>query len=340
MFCVKCGRDGETFGGLCIGCFLNGKELIALPHHIDIERCASCEEFRIHGQWFKKSLRKAAEDAAVDALEAIDGLRLVSVGTVSEEQDERNLTVKVDIIGTLGEHEVTAFAETTVRVKNGVCKKCSRQLGNYYEATIQIRSGTKELSDDLRDETVRYVRDRIEKISEENRQMFLTKVEEVQGGVDMLISTISLAKMLAKEMSDSYGTEVKESSKLIGKADNGTDMYRMTYLLRMPEYRSGDVVIFEGAPYKLSAISKGTGKLTRLGDFRTVPIRRTQMPEMKVHTARSDIMRATVISKSRGEIQILHPVTYATVDIRIPETANIGDTANVVDVDDTIFFVP
>jgi nonsense-mediated mRNA decay protein 3 len=165
-------------------------------------------------------------------------------------------------------------------------------------------------------------------------------VEEVPGGVDMLLSSISLSKMLAKEMSDSYGIEVKESSKLIGKAENGSDMYRMTYLLRMPEYRTGDVVMFEGMAHKLSGISKGTGKLTRLGDFRNLPIRRTQMAELKVHTSKNDLMKATVISKARGEIQILDPITYSTVDIRIPENDNIGDTVNIADIDDTLFYVP
>jgi nonsense-mediated mRNA decay protein 3 len=194
--------------------------------------------------------------------------------------------------------------------------------------------------DDIRDETVRYVRDRIENASSNNRQIFLTKVEEVQGGVDMLISSISVAKALAKELSDAYHAETKESSKLIGKTEGGSDMYRMTYLVRMPEYHINDVVIFEDVPYKLSSVSKSGGKLTNLGDFRITAIRRSDMRSLKVHLRYDETMSATVVSRSKGEIQILHPLNYSTIDIKVPEGITIGDTVNVAEVNETVFFVP
>ena len=340
MFCVKCGKEEETFNGLCIDCFLNGKEMITLPRYIDVERCASCEEFRIGGQWVKRTAKEAAEDAAICSIPAVDGMRAPSAGAMAEPLDEKNYSVKVDVSGEIAGRTVNALAETTVRIKNNVCQKCSRQLGNYYEATLQIRSGSKELSDDLRDETVRYVRDRIENMSSTNRQLFLTKVEEVQGGVDMLLSSISLAKTLAKELSDSYGAETKEAPKLIGKNADGTDMYRMTYLVRMPEYRLNDVVIFDEKAYKLSGIGKSNGRLTSLTDFRVSSVRRSQMCDLKVHTPYDKLMRATVVSRSKGEIQVLHPANYSTVDLRIPDDAEIGDTVSVADIDDTIFYVP
>ena len=340
MFCVRCGKEKETFDGLCIDCFLNGKRLISLPAHIDMERCANCEEFRISGQWVKKDAKDAIEDIALSQLSVIDGLRIISAGAFSSAQDERNFFVSVDADGELCGRIVKAEAETVVRIKNGVCQRCSRQLGNYYEATLQIRSGKKELDDEIRDDTVRYVRERIENMSSVNRQIFLTKVEEVPGGVDMLLSSISLGKALAKELSDAYGAETKESSKLIGKNDDGSDMYRMTYLVRMPEYHLNDVVMFEDKAYKLSSITKDNAKLTELGNFRVTSIRRSQMPSLKVHTRSEELMKATVVSRSKGEIQILHPRNYSTVDVTVPEDADIGDIADVADVDDVLFYVP
>ena len=340
MFCVKCGKEEETFDGLCIDCFLNGKELISAPHHVDLERCTSCEEFRMGKHWIERTVKKAVSDAAVDSLKAVDGLKIISVGARSKAQDERNFFVEMDVIGELIGNRVSSMTDTTVRIKNTVCQKCSRQLGNYYEATIQIRSGTKELNDGLRDETVRYIRSRVENLSADNRQFFITKVEEVQGGVDVLLSSISLAKMLAKELSDIYGAGSKESSKLVGKTPDGSDMYRMTYLVRMPEYHLNDIVLFEGRPYKLSVIGKGGAKIMRLGNFNITPIREAQMRSLKVHTKYDDIMKATVVSRSGKEIQVLHPISYSTVDLRIPEKADIGDVVDVAEVDDVLFFVP
>jgi len=340
MFCVKCGKEGETFDGLCIECFLNGKQLITMPHHVDLERCANCEEFRINGHWVATPLKEAVEDAALSSMAAIDGMRVVSAGVMTEEKDNRNFTVKADVDGKLKGHAVRSSAETIVRVKNNVCQRCSRQLGNYYEATIQIRAGSKELSDAHRDATVRYIRDRIENMAATNRGIFLTKVEEVQGGVDLYVSSTSLGRTLAKELSDAYGAETKESSKLIGKTEDGNDMYRMTYLVRMPEYHVNDVVIFEGEAYKLAGIGKGNGKLIKLSDLRESSIRRSQMSSLRVHTRFSEIIKATVVSRSENEIQILHPYNYSTVDVKIPKGAEIKDTADVAVIDGIVFFVP
>ena len=340
MFCVKCGKEEETFNGLCMECFLSGKELISAPHHVDLERCTSCEEFRVSGHWLQRTVKRAVADAATDSLSAIDGMRITSAGATSFKQDDRNYLVRMDVEGELKGTPVTARTETTVRIKNTVCQKCSRQLGNYYEATIQIRSGTKELGDDVRDETVRYITGRVENLSKENRQFFITKVQEVQGGVDILLSSISLAKALAKELTDNYCAEAKESSKLVGKTPDGSDMYRMTYLVRMPEYHLNDIVMFNGKAYKLSVVGKGGGKLVRLGNFAVMPIRRADMQSLKVHTKRSDIMKATVVSTSKKEIQVLHPVNYSTLDLRIPDKAEIGETADVAEVDGVLFFVP
>ena len=65
MFCVKCGEeDVETINGLCLNCFLDGRKLISMPHHVDLMRCANCEEFSVSDQWVKKTLEQAVEDIA------------------------------------------------------------------------------------------------------------------------------------------------------------------------------------------------------------------------------------------------------------------------------------
>jgi len=340
MFCVKCGKEETTFDGLCIDCFLDGKQLVSLPQYIDLERCTSCEEFHVGHRWLARETEEAAKDAVEHKLAVIPGMRVMSIGMLVTEQDEKNFLVNADVEGELLGNMVAAFCGTTVRIKNNVCQRCSRQLGNYYEATLQIRSGTKDLDDRIRDDTVRYVRDRIESMSSSNRQIFLTKVEEVPGGVDMLLSSISLGKALAKEIADMYGAETKEAAKLIGKTNDGNDMYRLTYLVRMPEYHLGDVVMHNGMPYKLSGVSKGNGKLISLGEFRETSIRSSDMHSLKVHTKKDDLMKATVVSRSKGEIQILHPLNYSTIDVKVPSDAAIDESVDIVDVDDVIFYVP
>ena len=47
-----------------------------------------------------------------------------------------------------------------------------------------------------------------------------------------------------------------------------------------------------------------------------------------------------MVSRSGAEIQVLDPSNYSTVDLRVPEGAEIGDTVAVVNIDDAWYYVP
>jgi nonsense-mediated mRNA decay protein 3 len=235
-----------------------------------------------------------------------------------------------------------AEGSTLVRVKNNVCKRCSRQLGNYYEATMQIRSGDKELPDALRDEIVRRIRDSVELQAKTNRQLFITKVQQVPGGVDIMLSSISLARSLTKDLVESYGAESKESASLVGQSSDGIDIYRLTYLVRFPAYHVGDVMEYKGKPYKLIGLNKSGGKLMSLTDFRETSVRKSEIQDMRILVKNSDKKEALVISRSGREIQVMHPTNYSTVDLRIPEDAEVteGGNVDVVQIEEELYYLP
>ena len=341
MFCVNCGKeDKDTIKGLCVDCFLDGRKMVELPHHIDLERCTNCEEYFVGGSWKQMELSDAAEDVTVDSMAVIRESVVTDVGTAFDKLDDRNFTVSLEVTTDTSGYVSMNNASTTVRLKNVVCKRCSRQLGNYYESTLQIRSGSKDLDNDIRDEIVRKVRDDIESAAKTNRQLFITKVEEVAGGVDILLSSISAGRTLARNLSDSYGGEYKESSKLVGMTDDGREMYRLTYLMRLPEYSVGDIVKSNNVLYKLTWIGKNGGKMIDLRNFRETAIRKSDLASVRVETKKNDLKEAMVISTSENEIQILHPTNFSTIDLRIPVNAEIGETVRIAMTDEEIFFIP
>ena len=343
MFCVKCGKDcEEQINGLCMECFLNGRKLMVLPHHVDLQRCTNCEEFNIRDRWTKISEEDAVQDAALTGMLIIPEAEVVSVGTMAQAQDDRTYEVKVEADLAIGSYIVSANSSTLVRVKNNVCKRCSRQLGNYYEATMQIRSGEKELPDSLRDEIVRRIRDSVELQAKTNRQLFITKVQQVPGGVDIMLSSISLARSLTKDLVESYGAESKESASLVGQSNDGIDIYRLTYLVRFPAYHTGDVLEYNGRPYKLTGLNKTGGKLLSLTDFRETSVRKSEIQDLRILVKHSDRKEALVLSRSGNEIQVMHPTNYSTVDLRIPKDAEPaeGGTVDVVQVEDELYYLP
>ena len=341
MFCVKCGaEDVETINGLCMECFLDGRKLISMPHHVDLMRCANCEEFSVSDQWVRKTLDQAVEDIALTTLSVIPEGKVISVGVMVEKQEEKTFVVHVQADVDVGGVVATDEDSVIVRLKNTVCKRCSRQLGSYYESIIQVRTGEKTLDDDLRDEVVRSVTASVETQSKTNRSLFISKVQEVPGGVDIYLSSISLGKTLTRELSETYGAEVKESSSLVGVSSDGQEVYRVTFLLRLPMYHVGDIILFKERPYKLTAVNKNGGKMTDLYDFRETSIKRFELSTVKVLFKAKDVREATVVSSSPKEIQVLHPTSFVTKDVRIPEGTEIGDTVRVVEIEDELLFIP
>ena len=340
-FCVKCGIDCEdTINGLCLECFLNGRELMKLPHHVDLQRCTNCEEYYIRERWIPMDEADAVEETAISGISIIAEGELISVGTFADKQDDRTFQVTIQADIGVGGRITDAECKTLVRLKNTVCKKCSRQLGNYYEATLQIRSGDKGLTDELRDETVRRVRDSVELQSKTNRGLFITKVQEVRGGVDIQLSSTSLARSLTKDLIEAYGAESQESASLVGQTSDGLDMYRLTFLVRLPSYHIGDILEMNGKPHLLSGLNKTGGRLTSLNDFRDTSARKNEIQAMKILAKVSDRKDAIVLTSTGTEVQVMHPTNYSTIDLRIPQDAEIGEIVQVVQIEDVLYYVP
>ena len=328
-FCVKCGRDcEESLDGLCIDCWLDGRKLTSLPHHVDLKVCTNCGEYEFGDRWLKRDRMVAVQDAAADALAVIRDAVPVALSTEAQEQDPYVYSVTVHTTCDVMGYEAEDDATTIVRIKNTVCRRCSRQLGSYYEAILQIRTGSGKLSPEDREETLAMVENSVARQAATNRSLFITKMEIVTGGVDVY------------QLADAYCAETKESPKLVGQTTDGQDMYRITYLVRLPEYHVGDVVLFQGHHCKLVRVNGNGGRVVDLNDFRERAVRRADMTSIKVYESAEDLKDATVISRSGSEIQVLHPDNYSTVDLRVPEGAEIGDSVKVVTIDDVLYMVP
>lgn len=340
-FCVECGCEcQESLDGLCIDCWLAGRRLVDLPHHVDLNVCANCREYEFGGRWVARDPLIAVQDAAADALLLVRGAELDSLSTELEEQDPRTFVVTVHAVCSVMGYPAEGEASTIVRVKNTVCRRCSRQLGSYYESILQIRSASGRLDDGSRNEALAMAESSVARQAASNRSLFITKMEIVPGGVDVYLSSIALGKSVSKEIADAFCAETKESPKLVGQTADGQDMYRLTYLVRLPDFKAGDVVVFQGRHCKLARVNGGGARVVDLADFRERSVRRADLALVKLYERASDLAEATVVSRSGSEIQVLDPASYATVDLRVPEGAEIGDAVRVTRIDDALYFVP
>lgn len=340
-FCVKCGKDcNDIINGLCIDCFLEGRQLVTVPHHVDLQVCTNCGEYRLRDEWLPMDKMKIIEDIAIEQLSIIREARVIEVGAAVEEQDPSNYLVHMQALLDVSDVQVEAEATVIVRIKNTVCKRCSRVLGSYYESILQIRTCCKDLPSDLKDEVLARIENYVDFQAKTNRDIFISKMELVTGGVDVYLSSIQLGKALAKTLVDSYSAETKEASKLVGQTRDGQEMYRLTYLVRLPDFHVGDVVSYDKRNYLLSKVSNAGGRITDLSTFKDRSIKRIEMNDLKVLIKAKDLTEANVISRSGREIQILNPRTFETTDMVIPEGSWAGETVKVADIEGTLYYIP
>jgi nonsense-mediated mRNA decay protein 3 len=339
-FCVRCGKEGRTYESLCKECFLANNRFTKVPDHVDLVQCYHCHEYLIRGRWQKVTLDEAIRDVARGALEVRRGAEVVRVRQDVHAADDYNFHVTLRVSLECSDLAVEEENKTIVRLKNGVCPRCSKIMGSYYESIIQIRGRERKLTEAQKERLVGTIQDKVQEAQEENREMFISKLEEVPGGVDAYLSSISLAKTISHDLADKYGAEVKESSTLVTQKE-GRDVYRVTFLVRLPSYLRGEVILHKGRPHLVTSITSSKTKLVDLRTHEPLLEGNMDLREARVVGKREDILEAVVLSESAKEVQVMHPRSYATVELRKPQGFKVeGETVRVLLYEEEIYLLP
>ena len=82
----------------------------------------------------------------------------------------------------------------------------------------------------------------------------ITRTVKYANGVDLYLTSQRFIKALGKKLRESFGGQLKISSKLHTKNRQGRELYRVNALFRLPKYKAGDVVSIRGDEVKLLRI--------------------------------------------------------------------------------------
>ena len=248
MKCASCGKESEWT--VCGRCLAKRESLVYLPPVITLIRCPKCKFFKVHGKFVNLEFNKALWDEIERRVR------------IHEEFIIKNFEIIGDghfytyiISGEVRNDNIEFNGNFEVRINKELCIKCSRESGGYYEAIIQLRADNRKLRKHEVDSTIKIIHEMLEK-EIENQKAFLTKVEERKEGFDFYLGDSKIAKKVARKISNLYGAKIVESKKLAGKRD-GVDFYRVTYLVRFPEFEKGDVVFERGRYILVTNVKKG-----------------------------------------------------------------------------------
>ncbi len=322
MQCPDCGTQVEELvEGSCPRCFPRRHDLARVPPTVDVLLCASCNAAKRGKNWEEpqgRSRDEMVERAVVDHVQIHKALSDTHVEVASSPQDDKNLAFDVMVEGVIGDVRLDALFETVARIKQGACTACSRQAGGYYNAVLQVRATDRDPTDEEREEAGGVVLRTIDELKENgNANSFITKQGKVRGGHDFFLSEVDVGKVVAKRVAKRFDASVKESPKLVGRSE-GKDVYRVTFLVRIPPYRSGDFVALKKDLYRVEDVNPRTLSMTALTTGRPTTVPRDQVLAKDVVAKKSDAKEMIVVSVVHDEALVLDPISNKTHELRLP----------------------
>jgi len=332
MLCVECGKREAKYDNLCEVCFLKKVRFTYLPPYMSITQCPHCGAIKFKGDWKRMSREDMFRELIlrnVEFLHHYDSFTL----EIEERESRGGAALHTIFKVRYKDLEVKEEHFSTVSINYESCTRCNRYFGNYFEAILQLR-GMREGEEEMVKE---FAYSRIEHYSQKNEKLFLTKEERRKEGIDLYLSDKREAKKIAKEICEKYGATLKESPQIAGRKD-GHDVYRVTYSVRLPEYREGDVVNIDETPYLVEHVSRNMISLLSLKDGRKkrMDVRRHRVGRV---VKKEDLEEAIVVYSQGANIQLLDK-NYRIIEAKTPFFHHNGDKVKIVRIEGEVFILP
>lgn len=321
VLCADCGKDvTATIHGSCAECFVQRTALLQAPDVVDVEFCAHCEARNIGKHWVDLDegapVAWGREDAVRERVVLHQRVQGAMVQFDERAQDDKNFVSHVTLEGDVDGVPVRSELDVLVRQKQGVCDRCSRMMGDFWAAIIQLRATDRGVTDDETERAHRIVGDELDRMrANGNRFAFLTKSGAMHGGWDYYLGDIEAARQVCRILKGRLGATVQESAKLVGRRE-GDDVYRVTFLVRVDLFANGDYAeVRDGRLVQVHAVNHGRAACTDL-----IRHEKTRIPEGELkRLGGSEIeQEAVLVSAVGADLQLLDPVTLRTVDVPRP----------------------
>ncbi|KYK28559.1 hypothetical protein AYK20_07100 [Thermoplasmatales archaeon SG8-52-1] len=341
MFCVECGREGKIFrDGSCLSCYLKTHTFTEAPETLDLTICPHCGSFKFKNTWYADHIGEILRKLIKSNFEISKDLENVDINTECKDTKE-GMSCKVFISGIIDGEQINEEHEILVRLNRTVCDVCSKRFGGYHEAIVQIRADNRKLKNDELEQIDISIKGLVEDLQAKgNRALFITDVAEEHGGLDYYISEKAAGLVIAKKVQEQFGGEIKQSSKNIGMKD-GKQVYRMTYLIRLPSYEKGIFIKLGNSFYQVVSFHGNKVKLFDLSNWiETNADVKTIQKASKI--GGEDLIKEMIlVSQKDDEVQVMDQKNYDIKVIKKPKPVSFDSkTIKIVNLEDRLFLLP
>ena len=321
--CPKCGRQCDKFfDSVCKDCFFENFKLFELPLVLHVRLCSGCGAYFHKSKWedfgnLEDTILKAVNNSLFIHSEAVD----VEVHLAPREVTPHIYVVRAEVDAVVRGEPTHAEAETEVRIQRTACDMCSRESGGYFEAIIQIRAAGRFPTEEEKKHCSAIVRETMENMRKKgDRLAFISYAQEQKEGIDLYMGSMNASRQVCRLIISELGGNFSESPKLVGMKD-GKNLYRITFAVRLPEFRSGDVIRFRGRVIQIRSSGKKVNGISLEDGSRYISTPEDLKGAEKIANI-ADAALTVLVSIEEHAILVLDPETYETVAIKKPVSFN------------------
>jgi len=318
-FCLVCGSEPPLFTDrLCEVCCRKRTKLAIVPTNVPWVRCARCGIVELEGKWTDITYDQLWNELLQRHVQVHHLAEQTSVAMDVEPVSDRHTLLHIQVEGIIDSLLYQEEYTMRARMANGVCITCTRKAGNYFEATVQLRSSARKLDE----EEFRALRDTFDDVLDsmpEDPMFFITKEGPVQGGYDVILGSKGLARTWGRHLISEYGGHVIETNSVVGKKD-GVDVTRLTLLYRKPGYDLGDVISFRNALWRPTSWSKDGAIIQRVTHHEKTGVTWRDLESANVAARRKDILEVELLTEDDSVGEFLDPTNWKMSSVRLPYT--------------------
>ena len=336
-FCPRCGDPIERSespseelqdrdAALCDSCYVDEYDLVDAPERVEVRVCAQCGAVHRGNRWVDVGAEDYTDIAIEEVTEAL-GVHVaadsISWQVAPEQVDETTIRMHCQFSGVLRGTPVTEEVVVPVKIGRETCERCGRIAGGSYASTVQVRARDRDPSETEQERATEIAHEAVDELEDDgNRDAFVTEVNEVQGGLDVRLSTTRLGEQVAKQIVREFGGSYEDYETLLTEDDDGNEVYRVTYAVHLPPYRPGEIIDPEdGDGPVLVRSTQGNLKGTRLrtGEAYEAAFEDGDAPDARRLGWHEDSEETTLVAvEDEHAVQVLDPETYETKSVPNP----------------------
>ena len=318
-FCPKCGGKTEN-EGICNKCKRSSIEWVTCETRVHCVICPTCGSIKKGSIWtdVPYERQQLTEEIAFDAIAVHVDVHDLELAISVRETSPNRTNCTIYVKGTLYEEPVFKTCETLIVWTKENCDRCSRLSGGYYASTIQVRALNRKPDPYELEQALKIAYEIEDSVQESGERLsFITRTDNVHDGVDIVVSSHSIGDSISREIVNQMGGKITRHPKLVGEQD-GKKVYRITILLRLPQFMKGDVIYFNKRYYEVRGTDSSLIRVFDLSEGKSNVLHENGAGFRLIGNLR-EAERADVTYLDNDIAGILDPVSYEIKEVRAYE---------------------